>query len=163
MRTDGSVGRMSDYNLDFYAWSQRQGALLRRLAAGERVNDADLDWRNIAEEIETLGRSERAALRSHILNVIEHLMKLHASPASQPRAGWQETIDHARLEIEELLNANPSARPWQGLSPTWYPRRAASPIERSCGMARHQVSRWQRSHTAKTRFFVTGSLMRLSD
>jgi hypothetical protein len=26
------------------AWTQRQGALLRRLTAGERVNDADLDW-----------------------------------------------------------------------------------------------------------------------
>lgn len=54
---------MSDYDLDFYAWTQRQGALLRRLAAGERVNDADLDWPNIAEEIETLGRSERGSLR----------------------------------------------------------------------------------------------------
>ena len=39
---------MSDYDLDFYSWTQRQGALLRRLAAGERVNDADLDWPNIA-------------------------------------------------------------------------------------------------------------------
>ena len=34
---------MSDYDADVYAWSQRQGALLRRLAAGERVDDADLD------------------------------------------------------------------------------------------------------------------------
>ena len=42
---------MSDYDLDFYAWSQRQGSLLRRLAAGERVNDANLDWPNIADEI----------------------------------------------------------------------------------------------------------------
>ncbi|HXA22209.1 MAG TPA: DUF29 family protein [Acetobacteraceae bacterium] len=68
---------MSDYDLDIYAWSRRQGALLRRLAAGERVNDADLDWPNIAEEIETVGRSERAAVRSHVLNVLEHLIKLH--------------------------------------------------------------------------------------
>ncbi len=88
---------VSDYDLDIYAWSQRQGALLRRLAAGERVNDADLDWPNIAEEIETVGRSERAALRSHILNVIEHLMKLQSSPATEPRPGWQETIDRARV------------------------------------------------------------------
>jgi hypothetical protein len=67
---------MSDYDLDFYAWTQRQGSLLRRLAAGERVNDADLDWPNIAEEIETLGRSERGAVASRIRNVVEHLMKL---------------------------------------------------------------------------------------
>jgi hypothetical protein len=31
------------YDEDILAWSERQGALLRRIAAGERVNDADLD------------------------------------------------------------------------------------------------------------------------
>src|ERR1700759_4583888 len=98
MRADGSVARMSDYDLDIYAWRRRQGALLRRLAAGERVNDADLDWPNIAEEIETV--SERAAVRSHVLNVLEHLIKLQASPVAEPRAGWQATIERARIEIE---------------------------------------------------------------
>jgi hypothetical protein len=80
---------MSDYDLDFYAWSLRQGSLLRRLAAGERVNDADLDWPNIAEEIETLGRSERGAVRNCVVTIIEHLLKLQASPASEPRGGRQ--------------------------------------------------------------------------
>jgi hypothetical protein len=102
---------MSDYDVDIYAWSQRQGALLRRLAAGERVNDADLDWPNIAEEIETVGRSERAAVRSHIQNVVEHLLKLQASPAIEPRRGWRETISRARVELEVLLNDSPSLRP----------------------------------------------------
>jgi hypothetical protein len=102
---------MSDYDTDVYAWSQRQGALLRRLAAGERVNDADLDWPNIAEEIETVGRSERAAVRSHILNVLEHLIKLQASPAGEPRAVWQATIERARIEIEQLLTDSRSLRP----------------------------------------------------
>ena len=50
-----------------------------------------------------MGRSERAALRRHILNVIEHLMKLQTSPATEPRPGRQETIDRARSEIEDLL------------------------------------------------------------
>jgi hypothetical protein len=47
---------VNNYDLDIYAWNQRQGALLRRLTVGERVNDADLDWPNIAEEIKTVGR-----------------------------------------------------------------------------------------------------------
>src|SRR5712672_1067680 len=98
---------MSDYDLDIYAWSQRQGALLRRLAAGERVNDADLDWPHIAEEIETVGRSERAAVGSHIAAIIEHLIKLQASPAPQPRAGWEATIKRARIAIEALLQDSP--------------------------------------------------------
>jgi len=102
---------MSHYDTDVYAWSERQGALLRRLAAGERVNDADLDWPNIAEEIETVGRSERSVLSGHIGNVLEHLMKLEASPATEPRGGWQETIVRARGEIERLLEDSPSLRP----------------------------------------------------
>jgi Domain of unknown function DUF29 len=107
----GSVLRMSDYDTDVYAWSQRQGALLRRLAAGERVDDADLDWPNIAEEIETVGRSERSAVASHIATIIEHLIKLEASPTREPRAGWRVTIQSARLRIEKLLKDNPSLRP----------------------------------------------------
>jgi hypothetical protein len=45
---------------------------LRRRAAGELVNDSALDWPNIAEEIEIVGRSERLAIRSHIGTVLEH-------------------------------------------------------------------------------------------
>ena len=102
---------MSDYDTDVYAWSSRQGALLRRLAAGERVNDADLDWPNIAEEIETVGRSERSAVAAHIATVIEHLVKLQASPTAEPRAGWQITVMRARRDIQRLLRENPSIRP----------------------------------------------------
>jgi hypothetical protein len=102
---------MSDYDVDVLAWSERQADLLRRLAAGERVNDADLDWTNIAEEIESVGRSERSALSSNIAIIIEHLMELEASPAPEPRACWQETIVRARGEIERLLEDSPSLRP----------------------------------------------------
>jgi hypothetical protein len=99
---------MSDYDLDIYVWRQRQGALLRRLAAGERVNDADLDWPNIAEEIETVGRSERTVVASHIANIIEHLIKLQVSPAIEPRAGWHGTIGRTRVRVERLLDDSPS-------------------------------------------------------
>jgi len=49
------------YQRDFHAWARQQGALLRRRADGALVNDAALDWSNIAEEIETLaGRKRRS-------------------------------------------------------------------------------------------------------
>jgi hypothetical protein len=101
---------MSHYDTDVYAWSERQGALPRRLAAGDCVTDAELDWPNIAEEIETVGRSERSALTGHISNVIEHLIKLEISSATDPRAGWKETILRGRNEAEELLRDGPSLR-----------------------------------------------------
>ena len=107
----GSVACMSDYDTDFYSWTQRQGGLLRRLAAGEHVNDADLDWPNIAEEIETLGRSERGSLKNQLATIIEHLIKLEASPTREPRAGWRLTIRRSRLNAQSLLSDNPSLRP----------------------------------------------------
>src|SRR5271157_5553989 len=50
LRLKGVAG-MSDldlYDTDILAWSERQADLLRRHAAGDLVNDAELDWLNIA-------------------------------------------------------------------------------------------------------------------
>src|SRR5262245_32330424 len=47
--------QISDYDTDILLWSEHQAELLRRHAAGERVNDAALDWPNIVEEIEGEG------------------------------------------------------------------------------------------------------------
>ena len=103
---------MSDlYDTDIALWSEHQAALLRRRAAGQLVNDADLDWPNIAEEIEALGRSERSSLRSKITTIIEHLMRLEASPATDPRRGRKATILRTRGDIRDLLKDSPSLRP----------------------------------------------------
>ncbi|MGD0104878.1 MAG: DUF29 domain-containing protein [Rhodopila sp.] len=106
---------MSDlYDNDFVLWSEHQAELLRRRAAGELGNDTDLDWPNIAEEIESLGQSERSELRSLIGTVIEHLIKLEASPAIEPRNGWKDTIDRARDDIDLLMKDSPSLRRFVG-------------------------------------------------
>jgi hypothetical protein len=101
---------MSDlYESDTVAWAEQQGALLRRVAAGERLNVTP-DWPNIAEEIETLGKTQARELASRIAVVLEHLIKLAASPASEPRAAWRATIRRERGEIETLLDDAPSLR-----------------------------------------------------
>jgi hypothetical protein len=101
---------MSDYGTDVLAWSMEQAALLRRRAAGELVNDSALDWPNIAEEIESVGQSERYRIQSHIGTVIEHLTKLLASPAIDPRNGWKATVRNARRGIARSLRSSPSLR-----------------------------------------------------
>jgi hypothetical protein len=55
---------MSDglYERDVLAWSQHQADLLRRVGRGERVND--VDWVQIAEEIEDVGLSELHSARA---------------------------------------------------------------------------------------------------
>jgi Domain of unknown function DUF29 len=56
---------MSDYDTDLVLWSREQAELLRRMAVGERVSD-QVDWENVAEEIESLGRSDWRELRRRI-------------------------------------------------------------------------------------------------
>jgi hypothetical protein len=96
------------YDQDLVLWSETQARALRA-AAGAGWN-APIDWENVAEEIESLGRSERHALASHIAVVIEHLLKLQVSPAQEPVRGWRDTIRRARREIERTLKDSPSLR-----------------------------------------------------
>jgi hypothetical protein len=98
------------YEDDILLWSERQAQLLRQHAVATRTNDP-IDWPNIIEEIESVGRSERTALASHIRIVLEHLAKLEASPAVAPRAGWCETIARARADVADLLENSPSLAP----------------------------------------------------
>jgi len=84
------------YQEDFVRWTEEQAAALRQ-AKGSNL---PLDWENLAEEIESLGRSDRRELRSQITRILRHLLKLEASPAAEPRAGWRSTIREARSEIE---------------------------------------------------------------
>jgi len=64
---------------------------LRRLAAGERVN-ATVDWPNLIEEVEDLGRAEFHACESLLRQAMLHLLKLH-SGADAPAAHWRaETL-----------------------------------------------------------------------
>jgi Domain of unknown function DUF29 len=101
---------MSGYDTDILEWSERQAALLRRMAAGEGVND-QVDWEHVAEEIESVGASERRELTSKIRAVLEHLMKLEASPATMPRTGWMESVQTARAAIEDVLEDSTSLKP----------------------------------------------------
>jgi Domain of unknown function DUF29 len=90
------------------------GAPSRRVClrgqAGGRLNEAP-DWENLAEEIESLGLSQRHELSSRIATILEHLlMKLAASPAHEPAPGWVQTVVRERDQIEDLFDKSPSLR-----------------------------------------------------
>src|SRR5271165_3591382 len=106
----GQERQMSDYDTDILTWSERQAELLRRRAAGELINEADLDWPNIAEEIESLGKRDARELASRITTILIHLIKLEVSAATVPRAGWRNTILTRQTEIDLLLKDAPSLR-----------------------------------------------------
>lgn len=77
------------YEADVFEWSQHQAALLRRRAAGELVNEAELDWPNIAEEIESVGRSEVRAISSWLFQAFVHDLKAEAWPLSRDVPHWR--------------------------------------------------------------------------
>jgi hypothetical protein len=80
---------MSDYHVDILEWSERQAALLRRRAAGELVNDAELDWPNIAEEIGSVGSEQLHAVTSLLTQAILHMLKAEAWPLARDVPHWQ--------------------------------------------------------------------------
>ena len=65
------------YEADFGLWSEQQADALRRRAANE------VDWDNVAEEIDAVGRSERNAVASHLVLALLHDLKAEAWPLSR--------------------------------------------------------------------------------
>ncbi len=102
------------YDEDFVRWTKEQAAALRD-AAGLGTNLA-LDWENLAEEIDSLGRSLRHELRSRLMVILEHLLKLEYSKAVDPRRGWTETIRRERVIVEDLLEESRSLKASIGLA-----------------------------------------------
>lgn len=92
------------YDDDFYAWTVEQARLLR---AGEF---SALDVGNIAEEIESMGRSDRRELQSRLVVLTMHLLKWRFQPSARSRS-WAATIDEQRLQIENVFAELPSLRP----------------------------------------------------
>lgn len=92
-----------NYTTDFYAWTQQQAKLLRNKEISH------IDWQNIAEEIEDMGRSEKRQLESRLEVLIMHLLKWQFQPNLRSRS-WQLTIKEQRLRIEKLLTENPSLK-----------------------------------------------------
>ena len=89
---------------DYAAWLARQAAHLR---AGRL--DA-LDAANLAEELDTMGRSERRALESHVKNVLLHMLKWEHQPRRRSTS-WELSIDNGRDGIADVLRDSPSLRP----------------------------------------------------
>jgi hypothetical protein len=104
-RADLSDLDSADYDSDFVAWTKEQALALRRRATNA------IDWDNIAEEIESLGKRDQRDLRSRIQTILDHLMRLQASPAQAPRHGWERTLIVQRTGIRQLLDDSPSLKP----------------------------------------------------
>lgn len=98
---DGSLYDL--YEKDFYAWTQKQAALLR---AGKL---SEIDIAHIAEEIDSMGRSEKRELISRLTILLLHLLKWDYQPERRG-ASREATIAVQRDDLADLLSDNPSLR-----------------------------------------------------
>src|ERR1700726_3737915 len=89
---------------DFYAWTRDQARLLR---SGDF---AELDIENIAEELESMGRSDKREIESRLTVLLAHLLKWQLQVGLRSRS-WSGTIREQRQRIEDLLAESPSLRP----------------------------------------------------
>ncbi len=85
------------YEQDVYAWSRAQAELLR---AGRF---AELDLEHMVKEIEDVGGALKRAVRNRFRTIVEHLLKLEHSPATEPRAGWRATVRTQRVRLRDIL------------------------------------------------------------
>jgi hypothetical protein len=118
------------YDSDFYAWANTQAALLR---AG-KLDQADIE--NIAEEIESMGRSEKRELVSRLSVLLLHLLKWQYQPARRG-ASWEVTIGNQRRALIRHLRDNPSLKPKipEAVDDAYIDARASAYAETGLGLA----------------------------
>ena len=91
------------YDQDFYAWANEQAGLLR----DGRFSEADME--HIAEEIESMGKTEKRELVSRLTVLLLHLLKWQFQPLFRSRS-WRATINVQRDDLDDHLTDNPSLK-----------------------------------------------------
>ncbi|TYQ25765.1 DUF29 domain-containing protein [Pseudanabaena sp. UWO310] len=98
-----NINEISLYQQDFYGWTQWQVQALAQHQLSE------LDWQNLQEEIQALGRQEYRELVSCLTVLLGHLLKWLYQPERRSRS-WFLTIREQRRAINRHLLRNPSLK-----------------------------------------------------
>lgn len=89
------------YDQDFALWSAEQGAALRE------GRWSVLDRENLAEEIESLGRSDKREIENRLKTLLVHLLKYRYQP-EKVKPGWRSTIREQRRQLHKIIGESPS-------------------------------------------------------
>lgn len=105
MTTELEANRKGLYETDYLKWIE---ATIEKLQCGDYSN---IDWENLIEEIEDMGRSERRSFKSNLIIILIHLLKWQYQP--ELRGGsWKSSIVEHRRRIREALKDSPSLKPF---------------------------------------------------
>ena len=89
------------YDQDFNLWLDEQVTFLRH----GRVNELDLE--NLAEEVESIGRSDKREVYNRLTVLFTHLLKVQFQPDKRTRS-WRSTIREQRRQLRLLFQDSPS-------------------------------------------------------
>jgi hypothetical protein len=105
MVTEIEIKKTSLYETDYLKWIDNTVEKLR-------LQDfSSVDWENLIEEIESMGRSERKSLKSNLIVVLMHLLKWQFQ--LELRSGsWAGSIVEHRRRIQDDLEDSPSLKPY---------------------------------------------------
>jgi Domain of unknown function DUF29 len=95
----------SIYDRDYYLWIETTAKQLQE----RKFLEIDID--NLAEEIESIGRSEKCALKSNLVVVLMHLLKWQYQPSVRSNS-WKSSIREHRRRLRDALQDSPSLKPY---------------------------------------------------
>ncbi len=98
---------MSLYDADYFQWTQETTEQLRRREF------ANIDVAALIEEVEDLGRRERGAVQSRLMQLMAYFLKWDYQPDKRT-GSWESSIKLQRNAISRLLKQSPSLRPFLG-------------------------------------------------
>jgi hypothetical protein len=96
------------YDRDYYLWLTTTA---EQIKLGKLT---EVDWENLVEEIEDMVKSQKNALKSLLIVLLEHLLKLAYWKSERERNAnhWRREIRAFRIQIEDLLSTSPSLKPY---------------------------------------------------
>ncbi|GFE70663.1 DUF29 domain-containing protein [Chroococcus sp. FPU101] len=96
------------YQQDYNLWIEKTIKLI------QEKNFNAVDWENLTEELDSLGKSDKRELRNRLIVLLEHLLKLAYwdSERENNQRGWRTTIREQRRQIKVLLDDSPSLKPF---------------------------------------------------
>jgi hypothetical protein len=95
------------YDRDFNLWVE---------ATKNAIQNRDfenMDWDNLFDEIDDMGKSEKRSLESYLERLIAHVLKLQYWEAEKEQnyKHWKVEIINFRRRIKRLIKQNPSFKP----------------------------------------------------
>ncbi|WP_035986651.1 DUF29 domain-containing protein [Leptolyngbya sp. KIOST-1] len=112
---------LSLYAADYLRWLEATADALKRGDYGA------IDWANVIEELEDMGRRERQSLKSNLVILLLHLLKWQFQPDRQSNS-WKASIVEHRQRLEDSVETSPSLKPYLG---TVLPKAYADAVERA--------------------------------